>query len=68
MLSNTLIGWLLYIVYNVLYYIMLYCFNEYSVWIDFIVLHCYILSHIYNLHDKLQEKVEDMTKLLLKVG
>lgn len=40
------------IYYIVLYYIVLYCFNEYNVWIDFIVFCRNIMLHIYDLNDK----------------
>lgn len=52
-----LFGWLFYIVYVILYclmlyYTVLYYFNEYNIWIDYIFFWRNLISDIHNLNDK----------------
>lgn len=49
-----------------LYFIVLYYFNEYYVYIDCIILHRYEMLHIYNLNDKPTRKVGCGVELTIK--
>lgn len=52
----------------VLHCMVLYYFNKYRVWINCIVHCCYIISHIYNLNDNVQDIVGYWVEVLWKSG